>query len=115
MTKKDASTPAKTRPEAAQDHGESRKPRPTREADVGQRPRSQRQAPAPRPRPAPFVDVATELDDDRKPTIHTGGNVLIKDATILTVTQGTIAQGSILVENGKIKAVGDGRRRPRRA
>ena len=54
----------------------------------------------------PFVDVATELDEDRKPTIHTGGNVLIKDATILTVTKGTIPKGSILVEKGKIKAVG---------
>jgi imidazolonepropionase-like amidohydrolase len=54
----------------------------------------------------PFVDIATELDEDRKPTIHTGGNVLIKDATILTVTRGTIPKGSILVEKGKIKAVG---------
>jgi imidazolonepropionase-like amidohydrolase len=55
---------------------------------------------------APFVDVATELDEDRKPAIHTGGDVLIKDATILTVTKGTIAKGSILVDHGKIKAVG---------
>jgi imidazolonepropionase-like amidohydrolase len=55
---------------------------------------------------APFVDVATELDEDRKPAIDTGGNVLIKDAKILTVTKGTIAKGSILVENRKIKAVG---------
>ena len=61
---------------------------------------------APKPEAAPFVDVATELDEDRKPTIHTGGNVLIKDATILTVTKGTIPKGSILVEKGKIKAVG---------
>ncbi len=53
-----------------------------------------------------FVDVATELDEDRKPAIQTGGNVLIKDATILTVTKGTIPKGSILVERGKIKAVG---------
>jgi imidazolonepropionase-like amidohydrolase len=61
---------------------------------------------APKPEAPPFVDVATELDEDRKPTIHTGGNVLIKDATILTVTKGTIPRGSILVEKGKIKAVG---------
>ncbi len=59
------------------------------------------------PKPAePFVDVPTELDEDRKPAIHTGGDVLIKDATILTVTKGTIAKGSILVEHGKIMAVG---------
>ena len=41
--------------------------------------------------------------------------MLIKDATILTVTKGTIAKGSILVENGKIKAVGAGRDGARRA
>jgi imidazolonepropionase-like amidohydrolase len=60
-----------------------------------------RKPPAP-----PFVDVASELDNDRKPALHTGGDVLIKDATILTVTKGTIAKGSILVKGGKIKAVG---------
>ena len=54
----------------------------------------------------PFVDLATEFDADRKPTIHTGGTVLIKDATILTVTRGTIPKGSILVRGGKIAAIG---------
>jgi imidazolonepropionase-like amidohydrolase len=54
----------------------------------------------------PFVDVATELEEDRKPAIHTGGNVLIKDVTILTVTKGSIPRGSILVEKGQIKALG---------
>ncbi len=63
---------------------------------------------AAKPAAAPFVDVATELDDDRKPSIHTGGNVFIKGATILTVTKGTIAKGSILIKDGKIKAVGTG-------
>jgi imidazolonepropionase-like amidohydrolase len=55
-----------------------------------------------------LIEAATEFDEDRKPALHTGGNVLIKDATILTVTRGTIAKGSILVESGKIKAVGTG-------
>ncbi|CAN5599624.1 hypothetical protein BH23PLA1_BH23PLA1_04790 [soil metagenome] len=54
----------------------------------------------------PFVDVATEFDEDRKPTIKTGGDVLIKGATILTVTEGTIPNGSILVRDGKIEAIG---------
>jgi imidazolonepropionase-like amidohydrolase len=58
------------------------------------------------PKPPPFVDVATEFDEDRKPAIQTGGNVLIKDATILTVTKGTIEKGSILVKDGTIKVVG---------
>lgn len=56
--------------------------------------------------PAPFIDVATEFDEGRRPKIKTGGNVLIKDATILTITWGTIAKGSILVRNGKIAEVG---------
>lgn len=54
----------------------------------------------------PFVDVATEFDADRVPSIKTGGRVLIKDVTILTVTRGTIPRGSILIENGKIAEVG---------
>ena len=54
----------------------------------------------------PFVDVAAEFDADRRPSIRTGGTVLIKDATILTVTRGTIAKGSILVRDGKIAEVG---------
>ncbi|WP_250846710.1 amidohydrolase family protein [Aquisphaera insulae] len=60
----------------------------------------------PAEKPAPFVDVAIETEADRKPKTRTGGNVLIKDATILTVTKGTIAKGSILVEKGKIAAIG---------
>ncbi|SIN89942.1 Imidazolonepropionase [Singulisphaera sp. GP187] len=59
------------------------------------------------PSQTPFLDVATEFDHNRKPRLETKGNVLIKDATILTITPaGTIAKGSILVQNGKIAAVG---------
>jgi imidazolonepropionase-like amidohydrolase len=54
----------------------------------------------------PFVDVAAEFDADRQPTLKTGGTVLIKDATILTVTRGTIPKGSILIRDGKIAEVG---------
>jgi imidazolonepropionase-like amidohydrolase len=35
-----------------------------------------------------------------------GGAVLIKNATVMTVTKGNIAGGSVLIENGKITAVG---------
>ena len=60
-----------------------------------------------KPPETPFVDVASELDEDREPSIHTGGNVLIKDAKILTVgPAGTIEKGSILVKDGKIAAIG---------
>ena len=68
---------------------------------------SQKAEPA-KPAAAPIPDPPVELDDDRKPVLQTGGDVLIKDATILTVTHGTIAKGSILVQGGKIKAVGAG-------
>jgi imidazolonepropionase-like amidohydrolase len=37
---------------------------------------------------------------------QSGGVTLIKNATILTVTHGTIEHGSILIRNGKIAAVG---------
>jgi imidazolonepropionase-like amidohydrolase len=46
-----------------------------------------------------------ELEADRKPKTKTSGNVLIRGATILTVTKGTL-QGDVLVQNGKIKEVG---------
>ncbi len=56
----------------------------------------------------PFADVASELDVDRTPSIKTGGNVLIKDARILTVSgAGTLERGSILIRNGKIQAIGN--------
>lgn len=55
---------------------------------------------------APFVDLASELEADRVPRIKTGGNVLIKDVTILTgAKEGTIPKGSILVKDGKIAAI----------
>ncbi|MDR3634203.1 MAG: amidohydrolase family protein [Isosphaeraceae bacterium] len=65
------------------------------------------QAVADRKPDPPFVDVASELDADRAPRLKTGGNVLIKNATILTVTKGTIPKGSILVREGKIAEIGE--------
>jgi imidazolonepropionase-like amidohydrolase len=72
-------------------------------------PRDAKPAPAAPPAAAPqpaWRDVATEFDAGRVPTIKTGGDVLIKDARILTVTKGTIPRGSIRVEKGKIAAIG---------
>lgn len=51
------------------------------------------------------TEPATEIDEDRKPKIKTGGNVLLKGGTILTVTNGTV-KGDLLVLNGKIAKVG---------
>ena len=58
---------------------------------------------------APFVDIETEFDPARKPTIKTGGNALIKNVAILTVDrkQPSIPNGSILIKDGKIAAIGE--------
>jgi imidazolonepropionase-like amidohydrolase len=53
-----------------------------------------------------FADVPVETETLRKPTLVTHGTVLIKDARILTATHGIIEKGSILVQNGKIVAIG---------
>lgn len=53
------------------------------------------------------ADYEVELDADRVPKTRTGGNVVIRNATILTVSNaGTIEGGSIFVREGKIAAVG---------
>ncbi len=52
------------------------------------------------------TDQPTEIDADRKPKTRTGGNVLIRGATVLTVTQGTHPRTDILVRDGKIANVG---------
>src|SRR5262249_41203436 len=60
------------------------------------------------PPAGPFVDIASELDDDRTPKKRTGGNVLIKGAKVLTVgPAGTIEKGDILVRDGKIKQIAE--------
>ena len=51
-------------------------------------------------------NAPTENDADRKPAIVTKGDCFIKGGTILTVTQGVINNGAILVRNGKIAAIG---------
>jgi imidazolonepropionase-like amidohydrolase len=55
---------------------------------------------------APAKEYATEIDADRHPKMHTGGNVLIRNATVLTVSKGTLPNTDVLVRNGKIAAIG---------
>lgn len=52
------------------------------------------------------AEPATEIEADRKPRIHTGGNVLLRGATVLTVSHGTQSGTDILVRQGKIAAIG---------
>ncbi len=54
-----------------------------------------------------ITDLPSELESDRlQRPIKTGGNVLIKNATVLTGTGQTLPNTSILVKDGKIAAIG---------
>jgi len=56
---------------------------------------------------APQKPVPFETDAMRKPSIVTHGNCLIKDGYVITVTGPVIPDGDVLIQNGKIKAVGE--------
>src|SRR5262249_16827169 len=49
--------------------------------------------------------ATTEIEADRTPATKTGGNVLIRGATVITLTGKTLDKADILVANGKIKVV----------
>ncbi|MFQ3650146.1 MAG: amidohydrolase family protein, partial [Gemmataceae bacterium] len=55
-------------------------------------------------KPAP--QYTTELDADRKPAIVTKGNVLLRNATIHTAVGPAQANTDLLIEGGKIRAIG---------
>ncbi len=58
----------------------------------------------------PFLDgieaPTTETEADRIPKLKTGGDVLIRNATVLTLVGKTLPRADILVRGGKIKAIG---------
>jgi imidazolonepropionase-like amidohydrolase len=47
-----------------------------------------------------------EIESDRVPQIKTTGSCFIKNGTLLTVTNGVVSPGCILVKDGKIAAIG---------
>jgi imidazolonepropionase-like amidohydrolase len=53
-----------------------------------------------------------ETEAARKPALHTGGSLLIRDATLLTVSHGTIEHGDLLVKDGRIAELGRGLHAP---
>jgi imidazolonepropionase-like amidohydrolase len=53
-----------------------------------------------------------ELASDRAPKVKTDGNVLIKNATVLTVTRGDLQNTDVLVRGGKIVEIGRNLRAP---
>lgn len=55
---------------------------------------------------AVFLAVGVAQADAAEPGADSASVIVIKDATILTVSHGTIAKGSILIRDGKISEVG---------
>jgi imidazolonepropionase-like amidohydrolase len=49
-----------------------------------------------------------ELDGDRVPPFHTGGDVFIRGATVLTASHGTLEDHDVIVRNGYFDAIGRG-------
>lgn len=58
----------------------------------------------------PQLDAAertiTEIEADRKPALKTGGDVLIRGATVITGAGKTFPKADILVRDGKIRTIG---------
>lgn len=50
---------------------------------------------------------AAEIKADRIPETRTGGNVLVRNATIIPVSSPTLTHASILIRDGKIEAIGN--------
>ncbi|AIE84952.1 amidohydrolase family protein [Fimbriimonas ginsengisoli] len=48
----------------------------------------------------------SEFEAQRKPTFTTGGNVLIRNGRVLTITRGFLDGADVLIQNGHIVAVG---------
>jgi hypothetical protein len=42
--------------------------------------------------PPSLLDQQTEIESDRKPALRTNGNLLLRNATLLTVTNGTMRE-----------------------
>lgn len=59
----------------------------------------------------PKPELPTEIEADRHPKLKTGGDCLLRGATLLPVT-GPSLQGDLLVKGGKIAALGVGLKAP---
>jgi imidazolonepropionase-like amidohydrolase len=83
-----------------------------KKGEPGKRPDMAKAAEKAGPAEAAKVEHATEIEADRKPRLHTGGNVLIANATVLTVANGTLPKTDVLVRNGKIAQIGQNLKAP---
>lgn len=52
--------------------------------------------------------IPTEVAADRHPTFHTNGDVFIKNGRVLTITNGILEGGDVLILKGKISKIGKG-------
>ncbi len=60
----------------------------------------------PEPEKTTQKEPATEIEADRRPKVRTGGDVLVRNATVLTAVNGTLPGTDVLVRKGKIAAIG---------
>jgi imidazolonepropionase-like amidohydrolase len=73
------------------------------------KPKEKKPDPEKKPEPEKKLEFPTEIEADRVPKIRTKGTVLIRGATLLTVTpQGNLTDTDLFVKNGKIAAIGKG-------
>lgn len=49
-----------------------------------------------------------EIEADRKPRIETDGDVMLRNATLLTIEAGDLANTDLLIRDGKIAEIGEG-------
>jgi len=52
------------------------------------------------------AQLPVETDASRTPTLKANGNLLIRNAKVLTATKGTLEKADILIRNGKIAQIG---------
>ncbi|MCK6455135.1 MAG: amidohydrolase family protein [Phycisphaerae bacterium] len=55
-----------------------------------------------------YPEYACEIEADRKPRFQTGGDVLLKNATLLTITHGDLEETDLLIRDGEIAKIGKG-------
>lgn len=94
-----------------QESDEPAQSQPTESAPASQPESAPESLPAPGPRDDLVFhrpDWSIESDDDRQPAFRTGGSVLLKNALVLTVSGDNLPETDVLIEHGRIKAIGRG-------
>ncbi len=85
------------------------KPKAKKEEPKKEEPKEAKKDEPPKAEPGEQV---SEIESDRKPKVRTGGDVLVRGATLLTVTRGNLAKADLLVRGGKIAEIGQNLKAP---